>query len=131
MAKSTRVAAIAELPLVLTARPNSMRLIVDRALQRHNLTVEPKIEVETLQMALDLIDTTGCYSVFPYSAIDLPLRESRITASSIEKLNISWTIATARDRYESAAMRLFADEMIAESRRKIRDSEWLSAVSNA
>lgn len=131
MAKPTRVAAIAELPLVLTARPNSMRLIVDRALHRHNLVVEPKIEVETLQMALDLIDTTSGYSVFPYSAIDLPLRESRITASPIEKLNISWTIATARDKHESAAIRLFADEMIAESRRKIQDSKWLSAVSNA
>jgi LysR family transcriptional regulator, nitrogen assimilation regulatory protein len=131
MNKPVPVTVLAGLPLVLTARPNSLRVIVDRALQRHDLSVDAKIEVETLQMALDLIDTTGCYSIFPYCAIDIPLQENRITASPIEKLNISWTIATVRDRNETTAVKLFIDEMINESRRKIQNSEWHTAVLNA
>lgn len=129
--KSVSVAQLPTLPMVLTAPPNSLRTIVDRALQRLDLKVDAKIEVETLQMAMDLIDTTGCYSVFPYCAIDIPLQENRITASPIEKLGISWTIATHRDRRETPAAKLFSNEMIEEARRKIQAREWRTAKLNS
>lgn len=128
MAKSTRVAAIDELALVLTARPNSMRLIVDRALYRHNLAEDRSRDASDGARPHRYHGLLFGLSVFS----DRPSLERKPhNRTPIEKLNICWTIATARDRHESAAMHLFADEMIAESRRKIQDSEWLSAVSNA
>lgn len=131
MAKPVAVSILPTLPMVLTAPPNSLRTIVDRALQRLDMLVDAKIEVETLQMAMDLIDTTGCYSVFPYCAIDIPLRENRITASPIERLGISWTIATHRDRHETPAAKLFSHEIIKEARRKIEVGEWHTAIPNS
>jgi LysR family transcriptional regulator, nitrogen assimilation regulatory protein len=131
MDKPVSVTQLPSLPMVLTAPPNSLRTIVDRALQRLDLRVDAKIEVETLQMAMDLIDATGCFSVFPYCAIEIPLQENRITASPIEKLGISWTIATHRDRRETPAAKLFSDEMIEEARRKILSREWRTAVLNS
>jgi hypothetical protein len=80
---------------------------VDRALARRGLSVEAKIEVETLQMALDLIDTTTCCSVFPFCAVDLPLQENRITAAPIKGLHISWAITTVRERRQSTGRKAF------------------------
>lgn len=128
MTEAVSIKRLVDLPLILTARPNSLRVIVDRALERRGLSVEARIEVETFQMALDLIDATGSYSVFPYCAIALPLQENRITAAPIERLSISWAIATVRERRESTATRLFTDQLISECRRKIRANEWHTAV---
>jgi LysR family transcriptional regulator, nitrogen assimilation regulatory protein len=124
------VTDIAERPMILTARPNSLRLVVDRALARHDMEVEAAIEVETLQMALDLIDTTGSFSVFPYCAIEIALRENRITASPIDKLHISWAVATAKDRPLTAAAQLFIDRVVGECRRRVDAGEWRTAVLN-
>lgn len=124
------IEGIVNLPLILTARPNSLRLIVDRALARRSLAAEAKVEVESLQMALNLIDMTGCYSIFPFCAIDLPLRENRITAAPIKGLHISWAIATMRERRQSTATRLFIRQLIDECERKIKAGEWPMAVLN-
>jgi LysR family nitrogen assimilation transcriptional regulator len=129
--KSTSVAAIAGLPLALTARPDGLRVIIDRAMARQNLSVAAKIEVETLQTAMDLIDIAKIYSIFPYCGIDRSLHDGKISASPIEKLHISWIVATVRGRYESRAAKLFVDGLIQESRRKIIGSEWHTAVSNS
>jgi LysR family transcriptional regulator, nitrogen assimilation regulatory protein len=122
---------LARLPMILTSRPNSLRMIVDQALARHAITSEAKIEVETLQMALDLIDTTGGYSVFPYCAIEIALRENRITASPIEKLHISWAIVSLKERRQSTAVRLFSSLVIDECRRRVTSGEWHTGVLNA
>jgi DNA-binding transcriptional LysR family regulator len=91
------------LPLVLTASPNSLRLVLDRALLRKNLRPSVIAEVESFEMALELMMQIRGFSVFPYCALHNALAAGLVGAVPIRGLSISWAVIVPRNRYVTAA----------------------------
>src|SRR6201986_5105585 len=58
MRKDTNIKTLGELPLILTMRPNSLRLMVEDRLGVHGLTANVRLEANTLPLMTDLV-TTG------------------------------------------------------------------------
>ncbi len=68
--KPVSLSALQHTPLILTARPNGLRIVVDRALGRLGSEGNVAFEVETLLLAIQLAQLKQGFTVFPYCAID-------------------------------------------------------------
>jgi LysR family transcriptional regulator, nitrogen assimilation regulatory protein len=116
------IAEAAATPLILTSRPNSIRVLVESALKQHGV---PKIvmEVNSVPLLLELVEAQIGHTILPYSAIQASLHKQLLTASRLADLSLDWVIATSRERPLSAGavraqelMRQIVDEAIATGR---------------
>jgi LysR family nitrogen assimilation transcriptional regulator len=121
------IGLLSEGPLILTARPNSLRVVVDRALGR--IGREPKVafEVETLTLAMQLVKLRQGLSVFPYSAIDEYVAREEVSASPLRDIRMSWALVYSNDRAPSAATRLFVETVKRHASDKILAGNWPTA----
>lgn len=125
------ISRIAGRPLILTAYPNSLRLIVDRALAKRSLSVEPVMEADMVSMMFDLIRRGVGYTVLPYSAVHEPLMQRYVSACPIRGLRIKWVTAQSRERSSTAAV-LRANEAFATvTDQQIAAGEWRTARHEA
>ncbi|KQU91678.1 hypothetical protein ASC78_01770 [Variovorax sp. Root318D1] len=115
-------------PLILTGYPNSLRLIVDRALSASGLDVSPVMEADMVAMMLDLIRRGVGYTVLPYSAVNDQLLSRYITATPIRGLRIEWVIARSRERPRTPAILQAVETLLGMTAEKIASSEWQTAV---
>ncbi|ATE64668.1 LysR family transcriptional regulator [Rhizorhabdus dicambivorans] len=99
--------AFAKLPLILTSRPNSMRLLVDHAAQRLNLSLDIVMDVNSIPLLIDLVGTGLGYTALPSSAVLQLQDDERFTCSPLKQMSYSWTISNSRERPLSAAGRRF------------------------
>lgn len=115
-------------PLILTGYPNSLRVIVDRALSGAGLTVEPVMEADMVSMMLDLIRRGVGYTVLPYSAVNDQLLSHYVTAAPIRGLRIEWVIAQSRERPRTPAMLKAVETLVGMTAEKIASMEWQTAA---
>ncbi len=118
---------LADLPLLVTPRSNSLRQIVDNALHDKGLMAQPVMETWTIGLMVELIRTGIGYSVMPYSAIWDNVAEGVVAAGPIENLTISWLIATGRGRPLSAAARRLVAMIQEEAAELVESGKWHTA----
>lgn len=111
-------------PLILTPYPNSLRVLVDRALASHGLQVAPVAEADMVAMKLDLIRRGMGYTVLPLSALDEQLRQRNIRAARVRGLQISWVAAWSSERGQSPAVREALSLIEALVEEKIGSGAW-------
>lgn len=111
---------LSDLPQIATARTNSLRRIVDRALRRADLDYRPAIEVNTRGLMFELIEDGFGYTVLPSSGVLSRVARGQVTASPIEDLRITWQIATARTRPLTFAARRLVGIVREESLSSVR-----------
>jgi LysR family transcriptional regulator, nitrogen assimilation regulatory protein len=95
--KAMSISDAASMPLILTSRPNSIRVLVEAALRQHG---SPNIvmEVNSVPLSLELVAAGIGHTVLPFSAIKGALEKHLLTASKIKGLSLDWVIATSRER---------------------------------
>lgn len=90
--------AVSEQTLILTSRPNSLRLIVENALAAAQLPMRIAIDGNSTAAMVDLVaQGIGC-SVLPYCAADAGLQDGRLCAAPVEGLRVAWTVIYSRER---------------------------------
>jgi LysR family transcriptional regulator, nitrogen assimilation regulatory protein len=94
---------LAKHPLILTAYPNSLRVIVDRAMHEKNLTPQSIIETDTANMMLDLVQLGVGSAVLPASGVARAVEQGLVSACPIRNLRIQWILAHSRERSQTAA----------------------------
>lgn len=97
----------ATLPLILTSPPNSMRLLVDHAAQRQNLSLNVIMNVNSIPLQIDLVGGGLGYTALPSSALRGIDKDGRFVCSPIKHMSYSWTVSNSRERPLSAAGRRF------------------------
>lgn len=118
------VADLATKPLILTAYPNSLRVLVDRALAEHGLQVAPVAEADMVSMMLDLIRRGLGYTVLPLSAVEESLRQRSVRAARVRGLSISWVAAWSHERGQTLAIRAAARLVTQIAWDKVDSGEW-------
>lgn len=98
---------LSTLPLILTSPPNSMRLLVDHAAQRLNLSLDVIMNVNSIPLLVDLVGDGLGYTALPSSAIGGLAKSGRFVCSPIKHMSYSWTVSNSRERPLSAAGRRF------------------------
>ena len=93
MRRETPINVLAELPLILTTRPNSLRLTIETGLGVHGLQPNVRFEANTLPLMTDLVTADLGYTVLPACGARQLLAQRKITASPIAGLFITWLVA--------------------------------------
>jgi LysR family nitrogen assimilation transcriptional regulator len=96
------ISVLAELPLIVTSRPNMARLIVEQATSAAKVRMNVKLEVESLQVMRDLVSRGIGYGIVPYSG--LYGHSGNFKTSTIRGLRITRAVAYRSDRPPSRAV---------------------------
>ncbi|HWL75566.1 MAG TPA: LysR family transcriptional regulator [Burkholderiaceae bacterium] len=134
MAEKTSIQEIADLPLILTTRPNSLRLNVEARLTRAGRQPQVRIEANTLPLMTDLVRAGLGYTILPACGVRQLLKDKTVSASAIADYPITWLAAKPKNRPIGVAAQRFYDvllEMGHEMRRQgVFRSVGPEAVSN-
>lgn len=118
---------LAEIPLILTARPNSLRRVVDQLLGGMNREGSVAYEVETLTLAMHLVKLGQGLSVFPYSALDEYVTRNEVSIAPLGDVSMGWALASTTDKSLSTAVQLFVETVRAVAVRRVQDGRWPTA----
>lgn len=125
--RAVSLSRVASEPLILTTRPNSLRLIVDNALAAARLVPTIIADSNSTAAMVDLAAEGMAYTVLPYSAAWKAIGDQRLTAAPIQGLNIEWVFAHPTARPLSAAAQAFATSLKELASRRIAAKSWLGA----
>lgn len=128
MRKEIPFSEIAELPLILTTRPNSLRLMVESGLGRAGLRPKVKCEANTLPLMTDLVRAGLGYTVLPACGVRTLIKEKVVSASPIKGFAITWLIARPGARPLSIAAERFYQMLCETGRDLVRDGVWDKAA---
>jgi LysR family nitrogen assimilation transcriptional regulator len=127
MRKETPIQALEGLPLVLTTRPNSLRLTIETGLAEHGLQPNVRFEANTLPLMTDLVMAGLGYTVLPACGVRSLLKHGHVTASPITGLFITWLVARPKTRSLSVAAERFCDGLWAIGAKQVREGIWQAA----
>src|SRR6202012_1224311 len=125
--KDTTIRALADLPLILTMRPNSLRLMVEDRLGLHGLTADVRLEVNTLPLMTNLVTAGLGYTVLPMCGVGDLLKQGSVSASPVSELFITWLVARPKSRPLGVAAERFHDILCEFSRKLIAKGVWREA----
>ena len=116
-------------PMILTSRPNSLRLVLENALGHDRLPLNLVADGNSTEMMIELVAYGLAYSAaFLYCAIRSALQRGTLSAAPISDLWIDWGFITPNHRGVSTARQAFKTLLFGEATRRIESKEWLSAV---
>lgn len=122
------VAGLAERPLILTSRPNAMRMIVDRALAGSGHRVAPVLVANSSRLLSGLVAAGTGFTVLPFSAVGEVFAAGRVSLAPIAGLRVGWTFVTARDRSLSLAGQKLRDLALELARDGVSSGSWRGAA---
>lgn len=124
MAKATPLAALANYPLILTNRPNSLRVIIETALHVESLQPNIRVVADALPLMTDLVTAGLGYTVLPACGIRALLKERALTASPIDGFSITWLVVKPLGRSLNLAAQLFHDAILGIAQKQIGAGIW-------
>jgi LysR family transcriptional regulator, nitrogen assimilation regulatory protein len=127
LSRRTTIKLLATRPLILTAYPNSLRLIVDKAFAARGILHPAAVEADMASMMLDLVRRGVGFAVLPYSAIHEELAEHKVSASPVAGLTIDWVVATSSERPRTVALDQLEQALRRQVDERIKSDEWRGA----
>src|SRR6195952_4278042 len=121
MRRETPIKSLAGLSLILTMRPNSLRLTIKTGLGLHGLQPNVRFEANTLPLMTDLVMAGLGYTVLPACGVRSLLKHGHITASPITGLFITWLVARPKTRSLGVAAERFCDGLCAIGAKQVRE----------
>ncbi len=124
MRKETPIKTLAGLPLILTMRPNSLRLTIETGLGLHGLQPNVRFEANTLPLMTDLVIAGLGYTVLPACGVRNLVKQGQVSASPVADLFITWLVARPKTRSLGVAAERFHDMLCELGRKQVRDGIW-------
>ena len=124
MQKETPIERLAELPLILTTRPNSLRLIVESGLSAKGLRSKVRVEANTLPLMTDLVVAGLGYTVLPACGVPLSVKDCALSASPIKGFYLTWLVAKPKTRSLGVAGQKLYETICEMGREQVRDGVW-------
>ncbi|MBI4693649.1 MAG: LysR family transcriptional regulator [Gammaproteobacteria bacterium] len=115
-------------PLILTRRPNSLRLVVENALAAARLPANIVAESNSTAVMVELAADGLASTVLPYSAAWKAIGERRLTAAPIAGLGVEWVFVHPASRPLSLAALAYLRGFHELARERIAGRSWLGAA---
>jgi LysR family nitrogen assimilation transcriptional regulator len=114
-------------PMILTSRPNSLRLVLENALGHARLPLTLVADGNSTEMMVELVTCGLAYSVLPYCAAWSALRQGKLSAAPISDLWIDWGFIYPSHRGLSVAGQKLKALLFDLAAKRIASREWQSA----
>lgn len=117
---------LADLRLILPARPNRLRLIIDEALLPNARRRLDLLEVDSLPATIGMVEQGAGFTVLPYSAVAVEVARGAVKAWPVEGLALSRTLLLARsvDRPPTPSISVVEGEIRSLVRRLAEPLRW-------
>lgn len=122
------VEALAERPLLLTGRPNAMRLIVERALAEAGHGLTTTVEANSARLLSELVARGAGFTVLPFSAVAEGVRAGRLAIAPVEGLSVTWALVTAPERSVTLVGRKLVELISEVASGQVASGAWLGAT---
>lgn len=118
---------LAEVPLILPARPHGLRMLVDSILGEAGIVPRVEIEVEAMPSTLSLVEKGVGYTILSYSTAHQRVQEGRMQAWRIREpgLTRQLILATSSQRPTTPAMRALVAMVRQQVRSLTEQGLWL------
>lgn len=93
---------LADVPLILTSRPNSVRMLIDSWAARRHINLDVVMEINDVPLTLSLVEEGAGFTILPNSAI-ATRDPARLTYTSLPDLTFTWAMAYSKERPLSMA----------------------------
>jgi LysR family nitrogen assimilation transcriptional regulator len=124
MRRKTSLNQLARLPLILTTRPNSLRLTLENALRLQGLECDVRLEANMIPMLTDLVAAGVGFTVLPAGGVRHLVKVGQLSTSPITDLWITWLIARPKSRPVSVAAERFYDVVCEFARKQVKKRIW-------
>ena len=115
---------VAKRPLVLTSRPNSIRMLVEAAAAKRRKTLDVKMEINSIPLTLDLLQSIGAYTLLPYSAVWRHAQEGRVSCVKVRNLYLTWLIGNSHERPLSNISNIAKTLLLETITQRVQSKEW-------
>lgn len=122
---------ISTLPLMLTCRPNAMRLIVENAMHASGLPSNIVLETSSTRLLTKIASCGAGWTILPYCAIQRLVESKRVIIAPIQGMEITWILVHSRERALSIPGQKFRDLLIEIARTEIAAERWLGVMDIA
>lgn len=92
-----------KLPFILPSAPNGLRNALDRAAKEHKLTLQPRMEADSLPLQKLLVAQDGLYTVLPLHAVWNEVSEGTLQASKVIGPGMARTISMSLSKSKGPA----------------------------
>ena len=123
------VSSLADHPLILTSKPNAMRVIVESAIAQAGQRIQPAVEANSSRLLCELVARGGGFTVLPFTAVNEAFRAGRLTIAPVKGLSVTWTLITSRERSLSLAGQKLRDMISEVGRRRIEAGGWTGVTA--
>lgn len=107
-AGTSRVADLAELPLILLPRPAGSRMSFERAAAVAGVRLNVAYEVDSQEVIKDLISRGLGFGLLPYSTIERDIAQKIFASIPVEGMTLSRTLVTRADHAATPAVATLA-----------------------
>jgi LysR family transcriptional regulator, nitrogen assimilation regulatory protein len=121
-AGTSRVADLAELPLILLPRPAGSRMSFERAGAAAGVRLNVAYEVDSQEVIKDLIARGLGFGLLPYSTIERDIAQNIFTSLPVEGMTLSRTLVTRADHAATPAVATLAQAVRDEFARLVDES---------
>ena len=119
---------VAARPLVLTQRPNAMRIVLEDAFASRGLKYTSILDANSSRVQSEMAAAGVGFSVLPYSALARDVENGRLEAVPIEDLQVKWTLIHSRERALSTAAQRLVEIVLEISARHADSGKWPGLV---
>ena len=115
---------LSDLPLILPARPHSLRLLAEEVYSDLGLTFNLRYEIDGLNLIRALVADGQGYTLLTYGSVYHQIADGRLSARRLENPEFSWSLmlASLADQRKSRPMRAVID-IIHQQVHKLVDNE--------
>lgn len=117
---------ISGIPLILPARPHSLRLLAERIYSERDLVFSLRHEIDGLNLLRSLVAAGQGYTLLTYGSVHHQIADGRLSARKLDIPNLHWslTLASLADQRKSRAIRAVIDIIHAQVHRLVDNGLW-------
>lgn len=119
--------SVSALPLVLTSRPNTLRLLLETAVATANLPLNVAMEANSSPALLGAVEAGVGYTVLPFSGGYKMQLHGRVSIVPIADIEVHWNTVQLRSHALSTGAARLLDLLRATARAQIDCGLWLHA----
>lgn len=124
MNNHVNVNELSNLPLILTSRPNSLRLIVENALNLRGIEPNVRFEADMLPTITDMVAAGLGYAVLPTCGVRQLVEAELLSAAPIKGLSVTWLVARPKQRSVAVAAERFYEMVCQFGSKQVSDGLW-------
>ena len=119
------------LPFVLTSKAPGVRATFEQVYQREGLKLRVDLELESLRVAMQMVEQGAAYTILPFSAVSAEAAQGRVSTAMLNGAYFTRALLCRSGRSREAGLRHTAAALVHELQTELADCSWVSNFQQA